>query len=141
MSEARPGTLVLLVHESWWAMAWDRALTFGFVVGVIGVGVALDSRAMQWVGFLCVLLAALAKVGQKWSSRVTPQQAADRLLAEFGVAARAENIVPLPRDPIGKPGIDSLMVAEEADRAARAEEMRAVRGRIGELQARRPPLS
>jgi hypothetical protein len=81
--------MVIYVRQNFWQSIASDAVTFSTVAGIIGIGAWLDSSAMQWAGFI---MAALL-IGSRGKSmmdklRMTPQQAADRLLAEFGVTGR-----------------------------------------------------
>jgi hypothetical protein len=81
-------TTVLIISQTPWHAAWERLLALASVVAVIGLGVLLNSEAMQWLGFLCVILSALLLALRQGKSRVTPQEAADRLLRDFGVVGQ-----------------------------------------------------
>jgi hypothetical protein len=66
---------------------WARSLvSYGIILGLIGIGILTGSDAMQWVG---AILAMLSLVGMAKShsdrSKKTPQEAADYLTRNFGV--------------------------------------------------------
>ena len=90
MSDRETETMVLVVIEGPLTKAWDAFVRFAFVAAVIGAGWALDSAAMQWIGFLSVVITAVAAAVQQHKTRVTPQEAADRLLRECGVTGRRD---------------------------------------------------
>ncbi len=85
-------TTMIYVHESVF-QSWARDLgSFAILTAPIGLGILLDSSAMQWMGFVVALVAFFARVlsvGKSW--RLTPQAAADRLRQEFGVVGRMAN--------------------------------------------------
>lgn len=54
---------IIVVRETVWESIMSDAITFAMVVGIIGVGVYLNSAAMQWAGFLMLVLAALLRAG------------------------------------------------------------------------------
>lgn len=82
---AKPTILVL--HETV-IQSWVRdASAYTLTLTVIGTGWALDSTAMQWMGFLLLIVVAVKLAGVAASKRLTPQQAADYLRDKFGVTA------------------------------------------------------
>lgn len=78
---------VIVIHESAAKSLFRDAGTFCLVVGIIGVGVLLNSPAMQWCGFLMLVVIAFARALLHKSARHTPQDAADFLAEKFGVRA------------------------------------------------------
>ena len=59
---------VVIIHETA-RQSWMRdASTYALVVALIGTGVALDSAAMQWVGF-CILAMGALRIISKIKSR------------------------------------------------------------------------
>lgn len=62
------------VRQSW---ASD-ASTFALCVGLIGLGLWVDSSAMQWLGAVFAFVATLARVGSK-AKRLTVSEAKNRL--------------------------------------------------------------
>lgn len=68
---------VIIIHETV-MQSWLRDIgTFAMTVGVISVGVILNSDAMQWVGAVVLILAAISRAGTRIrNTRMTPQQAA-----------------------------------------------------------------
>lgn len=64
-------------------------ITLMTVVGIIGVGLYLQSEAMQWAGFVLLIFIAIGN-GINPPKNKTPQQAADYLLKEYGVTAEQE---------------------------------------------------
>jgi DNA-directed RNA polymerase subunit M/transcription elongation factor TFIIS len=62
--------------------------TFSAVGGVIGLGWWLQSPAMQWFGFVLISLWFMGRIkGVYEKTRVSPQEAANRLLVDYGVTA------------------------------------------------------
>ena len=72
--------------RSWAQIIVNTCIAFAVQVGVIGLGVVVGSPAMQWCGFAAVALMAVGLAVGK--PPLTPQQAADKLLADYGVVAR-----------------------------------------------------
>lgn len=69
-------THVIVLHETV-LQSWARdAGSFAIIVGTIGVGVALDSSAMQWVGAVCAFLALIGRASGK-TKRLTKYEAID----------------------------------------------------------------
>lgn len=67
-------THVIVLHETV-LQSWARdAGSFAMIVGIIGVGVALDSSAMQWVGAVCAFLALIGRASGK-TKRLTKAEA------------------------------------------------------------------
>lgn len=64
------------------------ASTFVMAAGLIGLGVYLESTAMQWTGAIVFFLTTIATAALD-KKRQTPQQAADFLYKKFGVKAEA----------------------------------------------------
>lgn len=64
-------------------------VSFGMLFILIGAGVAMDSSAMQWAGFILGALSIIGRAARilKSSPRYTPQAAADMLSKDFGVTA------------------------------------------------------
>lgn len=62
--------------------AWGRTVrAFLLIAALIGPGIVLDSAAMQWMGFLIVLLVvvSLAVGSDKANKGLTPDQARARI--------------------------------------------------------------
>lgn len=75
---------IIVIHKTV-QQSWLRdASTLALIVTVIGTGWALGSEAMQWCGFVLLALNCIARAR---SDRLTPQQAAERLYADYGVQA------------------------------------------------------
>ncbi|MEW5729976.1 MAG: hypothetical protein AB1918_19265 [Pseudomonadota bacterium] len=83
---------IIILHEtvrqSWLCDAW----TFVVIVAVIGTGWLLGSEAMQWCGFVMLALSSIVRA-RTHRDRLTPQQAADRLHATYGVRASGAQTV------------------------------------------------
>lgn len=87
---------VIILHETV-AESWIKdAGTFAMIVAVIGTGWWLGSEAMQWIGFLMVMLVAVRMAGG-CKDRMTPQQAADLLCRKYGALPPAPCATP-PRE-------------------------------------------
>jgi hypothetical protein len=53
---------VIIIKDETIAQSWKRdASSYALIVAVIGTGVLMDSAAMQWIGFLCIVVVALAR--------------------------------------------------------------------------------
>ena len=69
MSEKEKKVFIILTESRW--DSWSRdASTFAMFLGLIGIGVYIESTAMQWVGaaigFIAIMVRA-AGVGKKMS--------------------------------------------------------------------------
>ena len=67
--------------------AYDTVLYIVFCVSLMGIGVFLDSSAMQWMGFVTIILFVLIRDHIRKKTR-TPQEAADYLYKQYGVTGR-----------------------------------------------------
>jgi len=75
MGEKATETQFIIIHETV-LRSWMRdASTFVLFSALIGVGVVVDSSAMQWAGFLVALVAILSRVGTIKAKRMTRQEA------------------------------------------------------------------
>ncbi len=75
----------IVIHETVLTSWAIDAGSYLLIVAVIGTGWWLGSAAMQWVGFLMLILSACMFV--RGRPRFTPQEAADKLKRDFGVTA------------------------------------------------------
>ncbi len=67
-------THVIVLYETV-LQSWARdAGSFAMIFGVIGVGVVLDSSAMQWLGAICAFLALIGRASGK-TKRLTKAEA------------------------------------------------------------------
>lgn len=83
---------IIILHETV-RQSWLRdAGTFVVIVAVIGTGWLLGSEAMQWCGFVMLALSSIVRA-RTHRDRLTPQQAADRLHATYGVRASGAQTV------------------------------------------------
>lgn len=91
MAEKTKDTIIYVRQGFLTSLASD-AVTFATVAGIIGIGAWLDSSAMQWAGFIMAAL-IIASRGRTMMDklRMTPQEAADRLLADFGVTGKPKS--------------------------------------------------
>lgn len=84
-----PTPRIILLHETA-LQSWARdASSVASIVVLVGLGVLLDSSAMQWVGAALFFVGFMSRCSKmaKSCERLTPQQAADHLANEFGVVA------------------------------------------------------
>lgn len=88
MSEKQ--TEIIILRESA-AESWLSDIgTALAIVAVIGTGWWLGSEAMQWAGFLMLVVGVLAfRSGRR--DRLTPQEAADRLARVYGARASEDS--------------------------------------------------
>lgn len=71
-------TEIIVIHESI-AQSWARDLsTLALFSGMIGIGIALDSSAMQWVGAIIAFGAMWARVSGA-SRKMSTAEARNRL--------------------------------------------------------------
>lgn len=61
---------VVLIRESLFQSVMSDIGTFCMVCGIIGLGVFLESPAMQWVGFVFALLVTLSAAYRKQNKSV-----------------------------------------------------------------------
>lgn len=82
---------IIYVHETA-LQSWLRDLgSFCSAVGVIGVGVFLDSDAMQWAGFAMLTVMGMGRASGEYKQwKMTPQQAADAIRDKFGAVAASK---------------------------------------------------
>lgn len=76
---------IIIVHETI-LQSWGRDLgVFALFVGLIGLGVYLESRPMQWAGFLVACVSILSLVSDRAERVTIPEARAilDRLEHEF----------------------------------------------------------
>ena len=52
---------VILLRETWWRSLVKDAGSFAMVAGLAGVGVLLDSTALQWIGAIMGFLWVMAR--------------------------------------------------------------------------------
>lgn len=57
----KPVPVVVVLHESWTHSIMRDCFTFCTVCTIIGVGVWVQSSAMQWTGFIMIGVMALAR--------------------------------------------------------------------------------
>ena len=88
MNDRDTGPEVIIIYRSGFTAWLHSAVIWGALLGMIGVGVWLDSTALQWVAALMWFLSVVAYVKnlEKRNPR-TPQEAADWLYCEYGVKA------------------------------------------------------
>lgn len=71
---------VIIVHETIWKSYGRDAGSFAMVAGMIGIGVYLDSSAMQWLGAILAFAAILSSgVAMRNESRMTVPEARKKL--------------------------------------------------------------
>ena len=80
MADNNKTTEVILLHESWRESVKSDATTFATIALVIGLGSYLESSAMQWVGFVFVILSVVGRSVRKGNKhRMTVKEARQRL--------------------------------------------------------------
>jgi hypothetical protein len=75
-----------------WRSILKSGAAFAAQVGVIGVGVIVDSAAMQWAGFAVLGLFIIVLAANK--DLLTPRQAADHIFEKYGVTAKKRRKAP-----------------------------------------------
>lgn len=89
MAGLEPREVIVIAETLGKSIARD-AVTFVMIVGVIGTGRYLDSPAMQWMGFIILIIAALGRAASiSRNAKMSPQAAADLLATKFNVRAKA----------------------------------------------------
>lgn len=80
------------VYENWPTRVANDLMAVGVPLALMGIGVWLESGAMQWFGFVLASLWVFGRAkNAAEKSRMSPQEAANRLAEQFGVFAdRAE---------------------------------------------------
>lgn len=79
---------VVMVNETIVESIGRDAVTFVTLLGSVGIGVLVDSTALQWIAGLTWCVWFIALVGNASTiHRKTPQEAADWLRDKFGVRA------------------------------------------------------
>lgn len=79
---------VILIRETTAESIKSDLFSFATACALIGVGVYLESDAMQWTGAALFWMVIMAQAsGQKKKTTKTPQQAADWLRDKFNVRA------------------------------------------------------
>ena len=82
-------TQVVMVREGFWRSLASDAMSFGTLLAMVGVGVLIDSAAMQWVGGIIWVFWLFSRTAAiKGRHRLEPQAAADWLFSEYGVRAK-----------------------------------------------------
>lgn len=84
----KPETIIYVYETVLQSVARDVTSTLS-LAALTGIGVALNSSAMQWLGFILASLWIIGRVTTSVNThRVTPQKAADLLKETFGVTAK-----------------------------------------------------
>ncbi len=79
---------VIVLYESLTESVMSDLVTFAMITSVIGVGWFLQSAVAEVVGWFAVCVYIISSVLMaNHQSKMTPQEAADWLKAEFGVNA------------------------------------------------------
>lgn len=74
------GPVEITIKEPYYSKPWARAMRAVLIpIVLIGVGVALDSTAMEWIGFISTFLALAIVVGVKTNPGMTIEQARAKL--------------------------------------------------------------
>jgi hypothetical protein len=85
---SKPQKTVLYIYETV-LQSWSRDFgTFSCIASLIGIGVILESDAMQWFGAIVGGVWIIVRsASNKHFHRATPQEAANILKRDFGVTA------------------------------------------------------
>ena len=85
---------IILLHETVKESIINDFTSFFLAVALIGIGVYLQSDAMQWIGFILTAISIMANGlrMKRVMQRKTPQEAADYLLYKYNVIASREVI-------------------------------------------------
>lgn len=68
-------TQFIILHETV-LQSWARdASSFTLFAGLIGLGILLESSAMQWAGFLVAMTVLFSRVGKMSVKRMTREEA------------------------------------------------------------------
>ena len=84
-------TELIYVFENWPTRIANDFISVCVPSSLMGIGVWLESSAMQWFGFILASLwmcSRVATVAKK--STMTPQEAANRIAEKFGVVAERD---------------------------------------------------
>lgn len=73
-----PEIILIRETETLWKSILSDAVSFAAVVGIIGIGALLQSGAMQWAGFIMLVLAVTGRIIGK-TKRLTIAEARARL--------------------------------------------------------------
>jgi hypothetical protein len=73
MSETAPTQIIVITESTFQGWARD-ASTLALFVSLIGIGIALDSSALQWVGAFVGFTAIIARAAGK-AKKLTKEQA------------------------------------------------------------------
>lgn len=80
--------MIVLIDDRLALSVARDVISFAMTVALIGVGVLLDSGAMQWFGFVAAVIFTFARVsGAQKKHTMTAQAAADLLAEKYGVRA------------------------------------------------------
>lgn len=85
----KPKAEIIYVHETFLESLARDAVTFVTLTACIGVGVYLDSTALQWIGGVMAIVMILSR-GNLRIKRGTPQECANWLREKWGVSAADE---------------------------------------------------
>lgn len=75
-------TTIIILHETLWQSVVRDTYTFGALAAVVGLGVYLESAALQWIGgiiWMMWLLSRAARLAGDKSSRLTVEEARRKL--------------------------------------------------------------
>lgn len=82
---------IIVLHETVMQSFVKDAITFAMVFSLVGVGVLLDSVAMQWIGGIMAMIGILSSMARMKKEITTPQKAADYLYKNFGAIAHDDS--------------------------------------------------
>jgi uncharacterized membrane protein YadS len=69
---------IIIIRETWWESLLSDASTFCLFMSLIGIGLLLDSSAMQWVGAIVGFM-IIATRAAKMGLRMTVAEARQKL--------------------------------------------------------------
>lgn len=73
-------TEIIIIRENWVQSIVSDLFTLVMIVSVTGIGVYLNSNAMQWIGFLILLIVAVNRALSRYGDgRMSIEQARRRL--------------------------------------------------------------
>jgi len=89
MSGSKIDATIVIIGEDWKLSIARDSVTFGGLLACVGVGVWVDSIALQWIGGIMWILGILGRIRHIIDkNRKTPQEAANWLRDKYNVTAR-----------------------------------------------------
>lgn len=81
------GKVVVVIHETWAESIVADLVSLGLTAALIGLGVYLESTAMQWFGFVVAALKIMGAAQRILQGVTTPQKAADYIRDRWGAVS------------------------------------------------------